>query len=293
VSLLPSRPAVLTIPVGEQRFDGDGDYAGRSLPEAAMITYYQKKRHIFGDLRLEVFDGAGKKISTIPGSPRRGLTRVEWPMRLKPPKVPPAVSLVEQPFAFVGPRLPEGTYTVKLTKGKNVVTSELKLVADPRSKHSAEDRKLQQQTALHLYDMLARLTFNVDRILGLQDQASARAEKLAKGSAAKKKLESFRDGLEKLRATLVATRPGQITGEEQIRERIGTLYGGVNGYDGRPTKSQIDRMGALEKELDAAAARLDAYVGKELPVVNGALPKEDAPLKALTREEWDAKQEKG
>jgi photosystem II stability/assembly factor-like uncharacterized protein len=292
VTLLPSRPAILTIPAGEQRFDGDGDFEGHALAEAALITYYQKKRHIFGDLTLELYDKDGKKVSTLAGNVRRGLTRVEWPMRLKPPKVPPATSLVEQPYAFVGPRLPEGTYTVKLTKGKTVVTGEVRLVPDPRSKHSAEDRRLQQETALKLYGMLARLTFQVDRILDLQKQVSAGAEKLAKGGA-RRKLETFRDGLEKIRATLVATRPGQLTGEEQIRERIGTLYGGVNGFDGRPTKSQLDRMAALEKELDAASARLDAYVAKELPVANGALPKDAAPLKDLTREEWDRKQEKG
>jgi photosystem II stability/assembly factor-like uncharacterized protein len=293
VALLPSRPAVLTIPTGEQRFDGSGDFEGRALPEAAMITYYQRKRHIFGDLTLAIFDAGGKLVSTIPGSKRRGLTRVEWPMRLKPPKVPPATSLVEQPYAFVGPRLPEGTYTVKLTKGKAVVTSEVKLVADPRSKHSAADRKLQQETALKLYAMLARLTFQVDRILDLEEKASVLAAKLSKGSAARKKLESFRDGLEKIRATLVATRPGQLTGEERIRERIGTLYGGVNGYDGRPTASQLGRTGVLEKELDATVAELDGFLGRELPAVNGALPKDAVPLKPLTQGEWDARQEKG
>ena len=292
-SLLPSRPAVLTIPTGEQRFDGSGDFEGRALPEAALITYYQKKRHIFGDLRLEVFDKDGKKISTLPGSVRRGLTRVEWPMRLEPPKVPPAASLVLQPYAFIGPRLPEGTYTVKLTKGTSVLTGEVKLVADPRSSHSPADRTLQQETALKLYGMLSRLTFEVDRILDLQKQAAAGAGKLAAGSAGRKKLEAFSSGLEKIRMTLVATRPGQVTGEEQIRERIGTLYGGVNGYDGRPTVSQLERMAAVEKELDAAAAKLDAYLAKELAAASGALPKNAAPLKPLTREEWDRRQEKG
>ncbi|MGE5346572.1 MAG: WD40/YVTN/BNR-like repeat-containing protein [Acidithiobacillales bacterium] len=292
VTLLPSRPAVLTIPTGEQRFDGDGDFEGHALPEAAMIAYYQKKRHIFGDLFLEVVGADGRKISTIPGNVRRGLTRVDWPMRLKPPKVPPATSLVEQPYAFVGPRLPEGTYTVKLTKGKTVVTGEVKLVGDPRSKHSAADRKLQQETALKLYGMLARLTFEVDRILDLQKQAATGASKLPAGSAARKRLERFGAGLETIRATLVATRPGQLTGEEQIRERIGTLYGGVNGYEGRPTASQLDRMAAVEKELDAAVARLDAYLAKELAAASGALPKGSAPLTPLTREEWDRKQEK-
>ncbi len=49
--MLPSRPSVLTLPAGEQRFDGDAEFQGQTLPEAAAIVYYQKKRHIFGDLK--------------------------------------------------------------------------------------------------------------------------------------------------------------------------------------------------------------------------------------------------
>ena len=77
-------------------------------------------RHIFGDLRLEVYDSAGKRLTSFPGSKRRGVNRVEWPMRLAPPKVPPATNLVPQPFSFVGPRVPEGEYTVKLIKDGKV-----------------------------------------------------------------------------------------------------------------------------------------------------------------------------
>ena len=40
-----------------------------------MITYYQKKRHIFGDLKIEVLDADGKVVGTIPSSKRRGLNR--------------------------------------------------------------------------------------------------------------------------------------------------------------------------------------------------------------------------
>jgi len=212
---------------------------------------------------------------------------------LKPPKVPPAVSLVLQPYAFVGPRLPEGTYTVKLIKGKETLTSQIRLVGDPRSPHPAEDRALQQKTALELFAMLERLSFAVDSILDLQKQADARAEKLSKGSGTRMKLAGFRERLESLRKTLVATKEaGWLSGEEQLRERLGSLYGGVNGYDGRPTNSQLSRMAVLEKELAAAQGRLTAILEKELPPVNRALPEGEA-LKALSREEWEKKEGKG
>ena len=42
---------------------------------------------MFGDLKLEVYDKDGKLLSTLPGGKRRGLNRVEWPMRVKGPRV--------------------------------------------------------------------------------------------------------------------------------------------------------------------------------------------------------------
>ena len=49
--MLPSRASVLELPAGQQRFEGDAEFVGHTVPETASIVYYQKKRHIFGDLK--------------------------------------------------------------------------------------------------------------------------------------------------------------------------------------------------------------------------------------------------
>jgi len=127
--------------------------------EAAIISYYLKKRHMFGELKLEVYDAKGQLISSLPGGKRRGINRVAWPMRLKSPKVPPSGNLVPLGFAIFGPRLPEGTYAVKLMRGKDTLSSQVTLAPDPRSRHTAEERALQQKTVLQLYRDLADLSF--------------------------------------------------------------------------------------------------------------------------------------
>ena len=49
-------------------------------PTMRLITYYQNKRHIFGDLKIEVFDEAGKLLGTVrPAS--AGASRASWSMR--------------------------------------------------------------------------------------------------------------------------------------------------------------------------------------------------------------------
>ena len=147
VAVLPSRPSPMVLSGMQGWFGSDDEFVGRNPNEAATIDYWLKKRHLFGDLKIEVYDADGELITTRPGKKRRGLNRVGWPMRLKPPKVPPATALVP---AFVGPRVPEGTYTFKLIKGKETLDGTVELVADPRKPHPKEDRLLQQKTALEI-----------------------------------------------------------------------------------------------------------------------------------------------
>ena len=58
-----------------------------------MITYYQRARHLFGKIKLEILDANGKLVDTLPASERRGLNRVVWNMQVKPPRVPRAAQL--------------------------------------------------------------------------------------------------------------------------------------------------------------------------------------------------------
>lgn len=266
VVMLPSRPSWLTIPSGEQRSEGDASFSAGETSDVASISYYLRKRHVVGDSRVEVYDAAGKKVATLPAGKRRGINRVDWPMRLKAPKLPAANALVMSGGAMVGPRIPAGTYTVKLIKGEETYTSTVEIAPDPRASYPAANRALQQQTVQRLYDMLGDFTFLVERVRSLRDQATA------------KKLTSLARRLDDEYKTLVATREGGfLSGEEQLRERLGMVYGAVNSYDGRPTGSQLDEMETLSRQLAKKSAWFDT-IAKEA-ARSGLTP--------LTREEWD------
>ena len=62
-----------------------------------------------------------------------------------------------------------------------------------------------------------------------------------------------------------------ITGEERLRENLADLYGDVNGYDGRPTQTQIDRTEAIAKELADIERNYDAWLAREMIGINAAL----------------------
>lgn len=282
--LLPSRPAVMALTSQLQEYPGDDEFVGENPPDAAWIVYYQRRRHMFGDLKVEVVDSAGRVVATIPGGKVRGLNRVPWPMRLPPPKMPPATTLSR---AFVGPRVPEGAFRFRVTKGDRGYEGEVVLRPDPRSPHSAEDRAVQQRTAMRLYDLLERLTYLADAASDLRDQARARATSAGGTSGLGRRLVATSDALERFRAELVSTREGQITGEERLREQLGNLFAAVAGYDGRPTQSQLQRVETLGAALEAAERRFWDLTGPSLAALNSALRRAGLDsLLVLDRSRW-------
>ncbi len=291
LALLPTRSAVQTIGGGQGAwFPGNDEFVGRNPPEAAAIVYYQKRRHIFGDLKIEVYGEDGELIVTIPGGKVRGINRVDWPMRLPAPKMPPSTSLAP---VFEGPRVPEGTYSFKLIKSKDTYEGQVSLVPDPRNPHSVEDRRLQQRTALQIYEMLERLSYVVDAALDLRDQTRERAEKLSGGAA--KRLNQHADRLDDFQGGLVAQEGGYATEEKKLREHLGELFGSVNGYAGRPTNSELARLEVLGAELAEAEGGFAKLTSEsELTRLQRDLERAELePLKVMTREEWEAKKEAG
>ena len=100
----------------QQRIQGNGGWAngqavfvGDNPPDAAIITYYQRSRHLFGKIKIEVIDSSGRVVDQVPASKRPGLNRVIWSMQEKPPRVPPAAQIAGA--GVRGPRLLPGEYT--------------------------------------------------------------------------------------------------------------------------------------------------------------------------------------
>jgi hypothetical protein len=249
--ILPSRANYFASPDLGGAFPNEaGNYRGPNMDQDAVITYYLKERAVIGDFRIEIYNDKGELMTTLPGSKRKGLNRVTWDMRLKPPKVAKAVNLTYG--GFTGPTVPEGTYSIKLIKGDKTYTGRMEIKIDPNSIHSKEDIEKQSEAVMELYYMQEDLAFVVDNILKVQGDASKLAADEKTPETLKGELKTLNDSLESLRKTLVATKEGRITGEERLRENLGWIYGQIVGYFGKPTDSQIERINGLKKELDKA-----------------------------------------
>jgi hypothetical protein len=275
-AFLPARWQRQRIRAGGGWVDGDAVWTGANAPSGAVINYYQKTRHLFGKLKLEVLDDKGNVIDSLPASKRRGINRVNWNMTVKPPRVPRAATFAGG--ANQGPRVVPGTYTVRMTKGDQTYESKMKIELDPRSKFTEADRKTQFDATMKVHAMLGEMTGLVDKIVAVRTGATQAAGKLPEGDALKSQLTAVADGADTLRKKIVATKEGgAITGEERLRENMTDLYSALVSYEGKPAATLIDRTEALKRELADVTKEFEAFQAKEVKAANEALEKKGLP----------------
>jgi hypothetical protein len=270
VAFLPGHPPQQRMNGVPGWVDGDAAFRGENAPGGAVITYWQKQRHTFGPLKLEVLDAKGKVLETLAATKRRGVNRVLWSMRLAPERVPRAAQSAGN--ATQGPRVLPGTYTVRLTKGADVVETKLTVGLDRRAPYNAQDRKAQFDAAMRIQAMFAEMSTLTDRIDVARAACDERVQALGAGDPLATRVRDAAAKLDEAKKLIVATKEGgAITGEERIREHLDLVYGAVNGWEGRPAKYQVERIDALRRELADAQAIFDAIVAKDLPPLDGAL----------------------
>jgi len=265
--------------------EGDATFTGPNPATGAVITYYQRTRHLFGPIKLEILDAQGRLVDTVPPSKRRGVNRVSWNMQVKPPRVPRAATI-----AFggsQGPRVVPGTYTARLTKGAKVYETKLEIGLDRRAPWNIADRRQHFDAAMKAHALFGDMSDLVDRI-DMATAALARRKKeqpqdtrfgplLAKVEAAKKKIVATKEG-------------GAITGEERIREHADHLYSALLSWEGKPARYLLERTDALRRELADVKSEFDALQ----PQIQALrLPMERVPssvppmMSACIHADWD------
>jgi photosystem II stability/assembly factor-like uncharacterized protein len=269
-AFLPDRPIQQRLLAQGGWVEGDAAFVGQNPPQGAVITYYQRARHLFGRLKLEVLDGSGKVVDTLNATTRRGINRVVWPMQVKPPRAPRAAQVAFN--ATQGPRVLPGKYTVRLTKGAEVLEQKLDIGLDRRATFKPEGRKAQFEAAMRVHALFGEMSALTDRIDGARAALAARAGGLPEGDAFAAKLRAAENKLEEAKKKIVATKEGgAITGEERIREHLDLLYGALLAWEGKPARYQVERIDALRRELGDVSAELAAIVAGDLRAIDAEL----------------------
>jgi hypothetical protein len=238
-------------------------------------------------MKIEVLDDQGKLVDTLPANSRRGISRVEWSMRMKAPRVPPGATAAGA--TVIGPRVLPGAYTVKMTRGTETFTTELNVQLDPRATYTVADRKLELDAAMRVYALLGDLSFDVDRINGVHDALLERVAKLGASDPIRTQWVDQAAKVDEIRKKIVATKEGgAITGEERIREKTAGVYGAVVFDEGRPTDYYVARIESLAHERKDVVDEFDAWAAKDLKGINASLAaKKLATIQPITRAAWD------
>ena len=250
--------------------NGAAGFSGDNPPDAAVITYYQRSRHLYGRMKIEVLNAAGKVIDELPASKRAGLNRVTWNMREKPPRVPPAVQLAGA--STQGPRVLPGVYTVRLTKNGKAIETRLTVGLDRRAVFTVADRKAQYDAVMQVHAMFGRESALMDRILFLREAVAQSRAAVAQDAQLSQALDRLGASVDEVRRQIVATTEGgAITGEERLREHTDQLYGAMLNYEGKPGSYQLANIKALQRELDDVTRQFSVLTDKDLPALNAAL----------------------
>lgn len=288
-ALLPTRPAVVSSGHYGQAFPSTDSYAGPNTPEIATIQYYLKDRLNTGDVTVEIIDQNGKVIASMPGTKRKGVNFVRWDMRTAPPRA--AKGVISQGeigiyAGFIGRLVMPGTYTVRLKAGNFTDEGNITLLPDPLQPELDYAKK--RGISDGLFDMVEDLGLLEAQVRNLKDSVDQRIS-LTKDKKLTASLTQLSGNLDAFRKTLTETIESKgITGEQQLRAKVGKLYVYTEFSDNMPTQSVTDGAVVMRDELKQAHAKAEGYFQKDLAAVNAMLAKAKLPaLKVIDKTEWE------
>ena len=276
LTLIPSRPIEQRLRGNGGWAEGDATYYGQNPPDGAVISYYQRTRHVIGRMKVELLDNKGQLVDELPASRRKGLNRIIWSMQTRPPQVPPAASLAGS--STQGQRVLPGRYTVRVTKNGVVSNMPLDIVLDKRAPFTVADRQAQFAAAERVKGVFARMSNLATRIAAARAGAQTVADDPSAPADRRKLAGQVAASADMLRKQLVATTEGgAITGEERLRELTDIAYGAIASFEGAPTDYQLKRVAALERELDDVERDVATLSVGDLNGLNGRLKSAGKP----------------
>lgn len=259
LTFLETGTTFIELPRPGDWFGGAGNYVASNPNSNAQITYFMNKRHTFGKMFIEVLDQEGNVIQELPAGKSAGINVVELPVRYPMPKAAPTNNRMAMFGSLITPSLDEGTYTIRVHKGKTVFETTLDLEQEAVEVYSAEARRVQANTLKKLFDLTEELGYIYYASDDLRTWADTSAQSVA-GKKDRLALLTLQKSIEAWRDSLVALDgDGYVAESEAIREEISTLYLEVSQFPGEPSYGQIRKTDLLIQRIKAHRHELDRY----------------------------------
>ncbi len=270
-AFLPSRPVQQRMPAQGGWVEGDAAFVGQNPPGGAVITYYQRARHLFGPLKLEVLDPKGALVDTVDASAQRGINRVHvvdgGEAAARAPRRAGRLQRARRARAWCRAPTPCAS-----PRARETLETKLEIGLDRRATYKPADRKAQFDAAMRVHALFGEMSALADRIDGRARRAR-RAPRPSSGRRPRRQApRRWSTSWRRPSSKIVATKEGgAITGEERIREHLDILYGALTSWEGKPARYQVERIDALARELADVSKELGAIVSGELPALDAEL----------------------
>ncbi|MCC7055342.1 MAG: glycosyl hydrolase [Gemmatimonadaceae bacterium] len=284
--------------------------AGENPPPGALVDYWLRETPAAGTaVTVQFLDAKGTLIRTFSADNARDTTRVPndtvvarrvvtdslayhaadsipriragtnrffWNLRY--PDARELRNTVIDEGSLTGPKVPPGTYTVRLIVGRDTSSRQFAVVADPRVTSTTAELTAQFDAAMRVRSRLNELVDRVERLEDIQSQLDARAAQTKDAPYAKQVAEAARAARQKLelvRGELYETacHVDQCTLDQPVRlyNWFITLNSQLQSGDYPPTQQHGEIFTDLSTKLDLQLRALDRIEGDDIRKFNEML----------------------
>lgn len=213
-----------------------------------------------------------KEKNKLPDS-RHGLNRFAWNLRY--PEAKKFEGLVLWGGGTDGPRVPAGTYSVRLTVGEETRTATAELKQDPRTSASQADLQAQFDFLLAANRKLSEIHEQIERIREVRKQLDDLRKRVGKDEKAKpivdasKELDKKMTVIEEaLYQTKNRSSQDPLNFPIRLNDKLASVADSAAIGDFAPTAQHRTVYARLVQQIDAELAKLKALWETDLPALN-------------------------
>jgi hypothetical protein len=274
--------------------------AGENPPRGATIYYFLKAKPK-GEMTLEILDAAGRPVRRLTSVPppkdddpeseedeearqkkalstEPGVQRAVWDLaRDGAKKIARARLDAGDPDR--GPLVPPGVYTARLTADGRAVTTQLRVMRDPRTTASDADLQAQEAFVIQVRDAISSLEGLVSQLRTVRQQITTRRGLLESRAnardllAAGDRIVARCDALERQLHNPTAEVTYDILaqrGGAKLYSRLAPLMAYADEGDGTPTQGMKEMFAVYQSELTRLAGEVQALVDTDVAELNQA-----------------------
>ena len=208
-----------------------------------------------------------------------GHNRVSWNLRVPEAKRFPGMILWSG--GTLGPRVPPGTYTIRLTVGDQTLTAPFELRQDPRSTATAADLKGQFDFLMSVHDKLSQVNEQITRVrdvrrslTDIKKRAADNKTVVAAANDLDKKMTAVEEALYQ---TKNRSSQDPLNYPIRLNDKLAGVADSAGSGPYAPTAQQIAVRDELVAQIDAQLAKLDAIWKTDLPAFNTVVSEQKVP----------------